>query len=83
MIISRKVGDKFTINGVTYIVRKGVYDWMALKMCDGRCAFYNNQAECRKNIKITGDCQPRYRGDRTPVYFEIDGQKDIRKTVQA
>ena len=66
----RKPGETFPYNGKIYIVRKGEYDWQKPVMCDERCAFYNNKAECRKNIKITGDCQPRYRGDRTPVYFE-------------
>lgn len=71
----RKPGDTFSYNGRKYIVRKGEYDWRKPIMCDERCAFYENKAECRKNIKITGDCQPRYRQDNTPVYFELYGQE--------
>lgn len=77
----RKIGETFKYNNKVYIVKKGEYDWRKLRMCDERCVFYANQAECRKNIKITGDCQPRYRGDNTPVYFEIYGQESKRKTV--
>ena len=77
----RKVGETFKYNNKVYIVKKGEFDWRKLRMCDERCVFHANQAECRKNIKITGDCQPRYRGDNTPVYFEIYGQESKRKTV--
>lgn len=69
----RKPGETFSYNGKTYIVKKGEFDALKLRMCDKRCAFYNNQAECRKNIKITGDCQPKYRRDNTPVYFVLYG----------
>lgn len=78
----RRVNDLFRYKGRIYVVKLGSYDENDLRHCDNRCAFYNNQTECRKNIKITGDCQPKYRGDNTPVYFEIYGQKDKRKTVQ-
>ncbi len=67
---SRKVGDKFKYNNKVYIVKVGEYEWQRSRHCDPRCAFHNNQPECRKNIKITGDCQPRFRQDNTPVYFE-------------
>lgn len=77
----RKVGETFKYNNKVYIVKKGEYDWRKLRMCDERCAFHDNQSECRMNIKITGDCQPKYRGDNTPVYFEIYGQESKRKTV--
>ncbi len=71
----KKVGEQFVYNGVKYVVRKGIYDQTESVHCDSRCAFYDNKIECRKNIKITGDCQPRYRGDCIPVYFELYGQE--------
>ena len=66
----RKIGDTFTHNKTKYLVCIGEYDRNKLVHCDPRCAFYSNQLECRRNIKTTGDCQPRYRGDNTPVYFK-------------
>lgn len=69
----RKPGDKFKYNNKIYIVRVAKYDINDSRHCDERCAFHNNQTECRKNIKITGDCQPKYRRDNTPVYFEQYG----------
>ena len=69
----RKPGEKFKYNNKTYVVRVAKFDVNDLRHCDKRCAFHENQAECRKNIKITGDCQPKYRGDNTPVYFEQYG----------
>ena len=77
----RKPGDTFKYDGKLYVVKRGNYDWRNLKHCDYRCAFYNNQAECRKNIKITGDCQPKYRADGSPVYFELYGQENKGNTV--
>lgn len=71
------VGTKFTLDGKSYRVhRTPVEDKLALKFCDKRCAFHNNQAYCRKILKLTGDCQPRYRTDNLPVHFrEINNEK--------
>ena len=64
------VGTTIKIDNKIYKVhRTPIEDKLASKFCDERCAFYKNQAYCRKIIKITGDCQPRYREDNLPVHF--------------
>lgn len=65
------VGTKFTVDGKTYQVHRTPMDNpLASKYCDKRCAFFTNKRKCRQIIKITGDCQPRYRADRLPVHFK-------------
>lgn len=75
--MTRAVSDVFVYNNNKYIVRRGNYNANDLCHCDERCAFHDNKLECRRNIKITGDCQPNYRNDNAPVYFEKYGNKTI------
>lgn len=77
----RGINSKFKYKNRIYTVKNARMNVEDLVHCDERCAFYKNKKECRKNIKITGDCQPRYRGDNTPVYFEIYGQENNRKAI--
>lgn len=37
--------------------------------CNKKCAF-NYMNKCIGSHKDTGDCQPRYRKDKNPIYFE-------------
>lgn len=68
--MTRAVGTKFKLDGHVYTVKRTpIENIFALRHCSPKCAFYNNQGYCRKIIKVTGDCQPRYRTDYQPAHF--------------
>ena len=59
--MERKIGEKFTINGKTYIVKEG-------NGCKG-CAFYDVD-HCSDKLSVRGNCVKVNRYDRKEVIFK-------------
>lgn len=59
--IEYAIGERFSINGQTYEVKKR-------QVCNG-CAFNNNGSCMDKMVNAVGYCSGHYRKDRTDVIF--------------
>lgn len=72
--MERKIGEQFTFEGdVLHVVENDSDDIAYFKRgmvaCSRRCVFCV-RGHCTGVLRITGDCQKRYRKDKRHVFFE-------------
>lgn len=71
--MERKINETFQDHGRTLKVvqneGEGHFRGRFCCHCNKNCYYYHH-GSCNGRLQDTGDCQPRWREDHTPVYFE-------------
>lgn len=71
--MERKINSSFQDHGRTLKVVVNDYDVTYSGkfsiICNKNC-YYRHRGSCNRRVQVTGDCQPRWREDHTPVYFQ-------------